>query len=153
MYHVKLNLLNCGTLPVFGRSFVKRFALCYRAVVLSLCPVCNVGVLWPNGWMDQDETWHGGRPRPQPHCVTPKGVQHPDFWPMSVVVKRLNWNQVPLSMEVGLGPGYIVLDWDPAPPKKGHSIPHFSAYVYCGQTAGWIKMPIGMEIDLGLDHI
>ena len=39
----------------------KRFALCYRTVV---CPVCvlsgNVGVLWPNGWMDQDATWHGG---------------------------------------------------------------------------------------------
>jgi len=33
------------------------------------CPVCNVGVLWPNGWMDQDETWHAGRPRPWPHCV------------------------------------------------------------------------------------
>jgi len=31
--------------------------------------VCNVGVLWPNGWMDKDETWHGGRPRPWPHCV------------------------------------------------------------------------------------
>jgi len=23
-----------------------------------VCPVCNVGVLWPNRWMDQDETWH-----------------------------------------------------------------------------------------------
>jgi len=26
------------------------------------CPVrlsvCNIGVLWPNGWTDQDETWH-----------------------------------------------------------------------------------------------
>jgi len=20
-----------------------------------VCPVCDVGVLWPNGWMDQDE--------------------------------------------------------------------------------------------------
>jgi len=26
-------------------------------------------VLWPNGWMDQDATWFGGRPRPWPHCV------------------------------------------------------------------------------------
>ena len=26
--------------------------------------------LWPNGWMDQDATWYGGRPRPRPHCVT-----------------------------------------------------------------------------------
>ena len=24
--------------------------------VSSLCPVCDVGVFWPNGWMDQDET-------------------------------------------------------------------------------------------------
>ena len=49
--------------PVFGRPFVKRFALCYRSVVcLCVLSVCNVGVLWPNGWMDQDETWHGGRP-------------------------------------------------------------------------------------------
>jgi len=36
---------------------------------LSVCPVCDDGVLWPNGWMDQDETWHDGRPRPRPHCV------------------------------------------------------------------------------------
>ena len=49
---------------VFGRPFVKRFALCYWTVVLScLCvlsvclSVCGVGVMWPNGWMDQDETW------------------------------------------------------------------------------------------------
>ena len=47
----------------FGRPLVKRFALCYPTVVLSVClscPVCDVDVLWPNGWMDQDETWHGG---------------------------------------------------------------------------------------------
>jgi len=27
-------------------------------------------VLWPNGCIDQDATWYGGRPRPVPHCVT-----------------------------------------------------------------------------------
>jgi len=38
--------------------------------VLSVClSVCDVGVLWPNVWTDQDETWHAGRPRPWPHCV------------------------------------------------------------------------------------
>jgi len=43
---------------IFGGPFVKRFAICYRSVV---CPfVCNVGALWPNGWMDQDETSHAG---------------------------------------------------------------------------------------------
>jgi len=28
------------------------------------CPVCNVGILWPNGWTDQDEAWHAGSSRP-----------------------------------------------------------------------------------------
>ena len=50
---------------VFGRPFVKQFALCYPTVVMSVClSVCNVGVLWPIGWMDEDETWHGGSPQP-----------------------------------------------------------------------------------------
>jgi len=26
-------------------------------------------LMWTNDWMDQDETWHGGRPRPSPNCV------------------------------------------------------------------------------------
>ena len=49
---------------------------------------------------------------------------------------------MPLGTEVGLGPGHIVLDGDPAPSaqKWGHS-PEFSAHVYCAQTAGWTKMP------------
>jgi len=37
-------------------------------------------------------------------------------------------------------------------PKKGHS-PHFSAYVYCGQTTGWIKMLLGTKVGLGPGHI
>jgi len=27
--------------------------------------------------------------------------------------------------------------------------PQFSAYVYCGHTAGWIKMPLVTEVGLG----
>jgi len=62
---------------------------------------------------------------------------------------------MPLGREVGLGPGGIVLDGDPAPPKKLHSSPstHFSAHVYCGETAGWIKMPLGMDVSLSQGHI
>ena len=96
---------------VFGRPFVKRFALCYWTVVcLSclFCPVCNVGVSWPNGWMDQDETWRAGRPRPWSHCV--------------------RWEPSSLS-------------------PKGHS-PQFSAHICCGQMAGWIKMPLGMQVGI-----
>jgi len=41
-----------------------------------------------------------------------------------------------------------VLDGDPAPSPKGGDAPKFSAQAYCGQTAGWIKMVLGMDIGL-----
>jgi len=57
-------------------------------------------------------------------------------------------DKVPLGMEVGLGPSDIMLDGDPALlPKKGAE-PPILAHVYCSQMAGWIKMPLGMEIGL-----
>jgi len=36
------------------------------------------------------------------------------------------------------------------PPEKGHIHPtqFLVAHVYCGQTAGWIKMPLGTEVNL-----
>jgi len=55
---------------------------------------------------------------------------------------------MPLGIEVGLSPGDFVLGGDPAPCQKGG--PKFSAHVYCGKTAGWIKMALGMEVGLGL---
>jgi len=42
--------------------------------------------------------------------------------------------------------------WEPnhSPSKRrGQSCPHFSAHVYCGQTAGWIRIPLGMAVGLG----
>ena len=109
---------------------------------------------------------------------------------------------MPLAIEVGLSPGHIVLDGNPAPlPRKGaqppifspcllwpngcmdqdatwysgrprprphcarwrpssppekrrHSpFPQFSAYVCCGQTAEWIKMPLGTMVGLGQGNI
>jgi len=54
-----------------------------------------------------------------------------------------------LGKEVGLGPGHIVLDGDPARLlHKGGRVPQFSAHFYCGQTAGCINMPLGMEVGL-----
>ena len=56
---------------------------------------------------------------------------------------------MPLGMEVDLDPGDFVLDGIPLPPPpKGGRTPKFSAHVYCGQTAGWIKMALGMEVGL-----
>jgi len=119
---------------VFGRPFVKRFVLCYRTDVclscLSVLSVCDVGVLWRNGWTGQNETWHGGRPRPWPHCVrwgpgspSPKG-HSPQFSAHVCCGQTAGWIKVPLGREVGLGPGDIVLDGVPPPPKRG-IVPNF----------------------------
>ena len=104
---------------IFGRPFVKRFAICYRSVVLSVLSFMSVTLVysggWPNGWIDQDETtWRAG---------------------------------------IGLGPGNIVLDEDPAPPPKRDTAPQFSAHICCDQMAGWIKMPLGRELGLGPSDI
>ena len=82
------------TTPIFWATVCKtvRPMLSDRCLSVCLncpvCPVCNVGVLWENGWMRQDETWLAGRPRPWPHCVrwgpispTPKGAHPPIFDP------------------------------------------------------------------------
>jgi len=98
------------------------------------CPVCDVDVLWLNGWMDQDETWDAGRPRSWPHYVrwepsspSPKGGAAPQ--PSSHVCcgQMAAWIKMPLGIKVGLGPSDFVLDGDPAPPpqKVGQSPPIF----------------------------
>jgi len=69
------NLLLNLNLADFWATVCKTVRLCYQTVVLSVCPilsclsVCDFGMLRPNGWMDQYETWHGGWPWLQPHCV------------------------------------------------------------------------------------
>jgi len=55
--------------------------------------------------------------------------------------------------EVGLGPGDIVLNGDPSPPKGGGTAAPTFWPIYCGQTAGWIKMPLGTEVGIGPGHI
>jgi len=124
-----------GRISIFGRPFVKRFALCYRTVVcLSCLPylfVCDVGELWPNGWMDQDETWHAGRPQPWSHCVgwgpsspSPKGAQpHPIFGsyllrPNACMDQDATWYGARPQ------PRGLCVRWGPSHPPK------FSAHVY-----------------------
>jgi len=45
-------------------------------------------------------------------------------------------------------PGHTVLDGDPGPPKRAQHL-QFLAHVYCGQTVGWIKVPLGTVVNLG----
>ena len=62
---------------------------------------------------------------------------------------------MPLGGEVGLGLRDIVFDVDAASPrKKDTTTPtQFLAHVYCGQMDGWMRTPLGTEVDLGPGHI
>jgi len=53
-----------------------------------------------------------------------------------------------------LGSGDVVLDGVNAlqlPAKRGTA--YSSVHVCCGQTAGWMKTPLGTEVDFGPSHI
>jgi len=54
-----------------------------------------------------------------------------------------------LGTQVGLGPGHIVLDGDPAPPSQRGRSPQFSAHICYVQMAAGINMPLGMEVERG----
>jgi len=81
--------LDACVLRVFGRPFVKRFALCYRTVVcLSVC--LSITLVY---------------------CG-----------------QTVGWIKMKLGMEIGLGPGHIVLDGDQVPQKWNS--PQFSVIVF-----------------------
>jgi len=77
---------------VFGRPFVKRFALCYQTVVcLSVCHVMSCPIC--------------------PVCLSATFVH------CSQAVGRI---KMKLGVKIGLDPGHIVLDGDPLSlPKRG----------------------------------
>ena len=88
--------------------------------VYPVRPVLDVGVLWPNGGMDQDETRQAvglsrghivlyGTQLPIPNGHSPQFSAHICCGQMA------GWIKMPLDMEEGLGPGDFVLDGDPAP--------------------------------------
>ena len=62
---------------------------------------------------------------------------------------------MPLGTKVGLVPNDIVLDRAQLPlPKRGAAPPpQVLAHVYCGQTAGCIKVALGKEMGLDPGHI
>ena len=126
-------------------------------------PIFGPFLLWPNGWMDQDGTWHGGSPWSSPHCARwghsspPQNrEQSPSKFSVHLYCDQTaGCIKMPLNWYGGrLGICDIVFDVDPATPEKGHShSTQFLAHVYCGQMAGWMKTPLGTEVDLGPGHI
>jgi len=61
------------------------------------------------------------------------------------------WIKMPVGTEVNLVPGHVVLDGDPARPKRGQP-PVFGPCLLL--PIGWMdKTPLGTEVDLGPGHI
>jgi len=88
-------------------------------------------------------------------AALPKKGAEPQFSAHFTVAKRLDASRIDATWyggtEVGLSPGDFVFDGDPATPRK-KGIPtstQFLAHVYCGQTAGYMKTPLGTELNLG----
>ena len=83
-------------------------------------------------------------------ALSPKRGGAPPIFGSCLLLPNGFMDQDATWYEVGLGPDDIVLDGDPAPLYKREQPPtQFLAHVYCGQTAGRIKMPLGMEVNLG----
>jgi len=110
-------------------------------------PIFGPCLLWPNGCMDQDATWYGGRPQPMRHCLrrspsSPHLKGHnPQFSANVRCGQTAGWTKMPLSMEVNLGAGDFVFDMDPATPiNKGRvTATQFLAHVYCVHCpSGWM---------------
>jgi len=107
----------------FGRSFVKRVALCYQTVV---CPsVLSVRLSCLSVCLSMTLVYCG---------------------------QTVGWIKMKIGKEVGLGPGHSV-KWGLSSTSRKGAQPLIFSHVCCGQTAGWIKMPLGTEVDVGPDNI
>jgi len=122
-----------------------QFPLPQRGTAVTAQPqIFGPCLLLPNGWMDQDVTWHGGTPRPRTYCARwrpsslPKKGHSlpPGIFGHVCCGQTAGWSKMSLGTMVGLGPGHIVLHGDPARPPKmvGLYCPlQYSAHVYCDQ--------------------
>ena len=101
--------------------------------------------------MDQDETWHAGRPPALPtlrwtgtRLPLPQRGTAPNFRPISVVDQDATW------YEGRLWPRRLCVRWGrrSPPPKRGRSPPNFRPMFIVAKQYGWIKIVLGMEIGL-----
>jgi len=125
-------------------------------------PIFGPCLLCANGWMDQDATWYGVMARPKRPCVR---------WGPSSPSQKRGQSPVPIFVPCLLCPnGWMDQDatwyggrprpkrhcvsWGPSSPspKKGGTSP-LPNFLCCGQTAGWIKIPLGTMVGLGPGNI
>ena len=85
-----------------------------------------------------------------------KGTPPSPIFGLSLVAKQLDGSRYHLVRRSAPRPRPHYARWGPSSrsPKRGHSLPHqFWVHVYCSQGAGWMKTPVGMEVDLGPGYI
>jgi len=86
-------------------------------------------LLYPNGWMDQDATWYGGRSRPRPHYVGPCVL-----WPNGWIDQDSTW------CGGRPRPRRHCIRWRPSSPMECCTTAlRFSAHVYCGHTVAHLS--------------
>ena len=99
-------------------------------------------------------------PQPRQHCVRwgpsypfPKGVQPPNFRPMSVVAKQLDGLRCQSWYGGMPRPRRLCVRWGPSSSRKRGAAPaQFLAHVYCGQTSGCMKTPLGTGVPRPRPH-
>jgi len=113
-------------------------------------PVFGPFLLSPNGFMNQDGTWYGGRPQPRRLCVRwgpsyPQNRGHAHHQPVfGPCFLWLNWMKTPLGTEVDLGAGHIVLDEVPALCERDKAAP---PHLF-GPCLLWPRSPISAIAEL-----
>ena len=116
--------------------------------------VCSVGVLWPNGLTDQDETRHAVRPRSWPHCVrwgpsSPplKGHSPPIFGPYLL---RPNGCMDQDVTWYGGRPRLrrLCVRWEPRSSltKRGQTPLNFRPMFIAAKRLEWMKLVLGTEV-------
>ena len=101
-------------------------------------PIFGPFLLSPNGWMNQDGTWHGGGPWSKPHCARwgpssppQKGGRPPIFGPF--LLSPNGWMHQDATWYGNTPrPRPHCIRRGPSSARKGHSSPIFSAHVCCG---------------------
>ena len=102
-------------------------------------------LLWPNSWIDQAGTWHGGRPHSGDFVLDgdtaplpKKGTEAPPKFSARFYCGRTaGCIKMLFGMEVALSARDFVLDGDqPIPPKKGEKPPIFGPFL--SRPNGWM---------------
>jgi len=126
-------------------------------------PIFDPCLLGTNSCMDQDATWYGGRPQPRPHCARwgprshspEKGAQPHQFSAMFVVAKQLDGSRCQHATWYDGRPQsrQHCVRCRPSSTTQGVQPPQISTHVCCGQTAGWIKIPLSTKVGLSPGRI